>query len=298
MIVTLAGASGLIGSALKDALREAGHELRVLVRRAPSAPEEHEWHPDRGKIDPALLIGADAVVNLCGLNVGDKRWNASVKRELRDSRLQPTGTLAHAIDALGDEAPGVLINASAVGYYGDTGDRSTDESGALGTGFLAELCRDWEAATRPAETAHTRVVRLRTGLVLAHGDGLLGRLEPLVKFGLGGPLGKGTQFWPWIALTDEVAAIVHLLTAEVEGPVNLCGPDPARQKDFVAELARQLHRPAVLPAPRFGLRLVLGQFADEGVLVSQRTVPARLRDSGFEFTHPTLAGALATALDK
>ena len=292
----MAGASGLIGTELKRVLRADGHVLRVLVRRPASGPDEHQWAPDRGEIDARTLDGADAVINLCGVNVGDKRWTAKFKRELVESRLRPTETLARAVADRGDTAPTVLVNASAVGFYGDTGDRVTDESGPAGAGFLADLCRDWEAATTPADTERTRVVHLRTGLVLARGEGLLGRLAPLVRFGLGGKLGSGEQYWPWIALDDVVAAVAFLLTADLDGPINLVGPDPVPQKQFIHELAASLHRPAVLPAPGFGLRLILGQFADEGVLVSQRVVPDALTAAGFGFAHPTLAGALASAL--
>ncbi|MCW2527223.1 MAG: hypothetical protein JWM76_2083 [Pseudonocardiales bacterium] len=297
MIVVLAGASGLIGSALKKSLRADGHSVRVLVRREPGTADEHRWDPDRADLDPTVLRGADAVVNLCGVGVGDKRWTDSYKELLLSSRVNPTRTLADAIAALGDDGPPVFLSASAVGYYGDTGDQVADETAPPGRGFFPDLCVQWEAATASAEAAgRVRVVHLRTGLVLSPQGGLLGRLKPLVNFGLGGRLGSGRQFQPWISIDDEVGAIRFLLENDLNGPVNLTAPGPVRQKDFVNELAHQLHRPAIFPAPRFGLRLVLGQFADEGVLVGQRAVPAVLERGGYPFTHKTLADGLQSAL--
>ena len=297
MIVVLAGASGLIGTALKEALRADGHELRLLVRRAPAAPDEHSWDPDRAQLDVTLLAGAEVVVNLCGVNVGDQRWTEKFKRAILTSRVHPTRTLADAIAILGSDAPGTFLSASAVGYYGDTGDQIVDESAPVGTGYFADVCRQWEEAAAAADTSHSRVVRMRSGLVLSGRGGLLARLVPLVKYGLGGKLGSGKQYQPWIAVADEVGAMRFLMAADVHGPVNLTGPDPVPQQDFVKELARQMHRPAVFPAPAFGLRLVLGQFADEGVLVGQRAIPAALTAAGYHFVHPTLAGALHAALD-
>ena len=297
MIVVLAGASGLLGTALKDSLRADGHQLRVLVRRPPGEPDERRWDPDQGELGAAVLDGADVVVNLGGLGVGDKRWNAEVKRQLLSSRVNPTRTLARAMAGMGADAPGVFLSASAVGFYGDTGDTVVDETTPAGTGFFADLCRQWEDEAVAAGSAHTRVVRMRTGLVLSSKGGLLGRLTPLVKLGLGGKLGSGRQYQPWIAVADEIGAMRFLMDTDVSGPVNLTGPDPVRQLDLVKELAAQLHRPAIFPAPAFGLRLVLGGFADEGVLAGQRAVPAALTSAGYDFTHPTLTGALHAALD-
>ncbi len=300
MRVVLSGASGLIGTALKDALRADGHELVVLVRRAPSSPEERQWDPAGGRLGTEVLEGSDAVINLSGAGVGDKRWTDGYKRELIDSRVQPTTTLAECMNALGADSPHTFISGSAVGYYGDTGDRVTNETSAAGDGFLADLCQRWEAAAQTARTDDRRVVVLRTGLVLAPSGGFLGRLVPLVKLGLGGRLGSGKQYQPWIGLADEVGAIRFLLNSDagraIDGAVNLTGPDPVRQVDFVHSLASVLKRPAVFPAPGFGLRLVLGQFADEGVLAGQRAVPAVLTDAGYQFIHPTLDGALRAVL--
>ena len=299
MHVVLSGASGLIGTALKDALRADEHTLATLVRRPPQSTEERQWDPDAGRLGVEVLAHADAVINLSGAGVGDHRWTDSYKRTLTTSRLGPASTLTTCLNELGAQGPSTFISASAVGYYGDTGDRIANEDAPVGAGFLADLCRQWENAALGADRDGRRVVLLRTGLVLAPSGGLLGRLEPLVKLGLGGRLGSGKQFQPWISLDDEVRAIRFLLSGAgqgVAGPVNLTGPDPVRQSDFVRALAKVLHRPAVFPAPKFGLRLVLGQFADEGVLIGQRAVPAALTKAGYQFAHPTLDGALRAAV--
>ncbi len=299
MHVVLSGASGLIGTALKDALRADGHSLTTLIRRPPESAEERQWDPDSGRLGVEVLAHADAVINLSGAGVGDHRWNDAQKRRLTQSRLGPASTLTTCMNELGADGPATFISASAVGYYGDTGDHIATEDAPVGAGFLADLCRQWEDAAWVAKRDGRRVVLLRTGLVLAPSGGLLGRLKPLVKLGLGGRLGSGKQFQPWISLADEVGAICFLLSEagqSVVGPVNLTGPDPVRQVDFVRALAKALHRPAVFPAPAFGLRLVLGQFADEGVLIGQRAVPAALTKAGYRFVHPTLEGALRAAV--
>jgi uncharacterized protein len=293
--ILLAGASGLIGTALKTALREDGHELRVLVRRVPVGAEEKRWWPGERDLPPDVMSGADAVVNLSGASLEGRRWTEGHKREILGSRLRATNTLVDAILAAGEQAPTTLLSASAVGFYGDTGDEIVDESHPAGSGFLADVCRKWEAAAARAD-GHTRVVVLRSGLVLSRHGGLLGPLRPFVKAGLGGKLGSGRQFQPWIALPDHVDAARFLLTANVRGAVNLTGPTPVRQEEFVAEMGRILHRPTVLPAPGFALRLALGEFADEGVLVGQRAVPAVLETAGFRFGYPTLSAALSWAL--
>jgi uncharacterized protein (TIGR01777 family) len=295
MLVVLAGASGLIGTAFKTALREDGHDLRVLVRRDTRAPGEVRWWPGERELAPGVLSGVDAVVNLGGVSLGVKRWTQGYKREVLESRLRTTNTLVDAILAAGEQGPTALLSASAVGYYGDTGDEIVDESHPAGNGFLADVCRKWEAAAARAD-GDTRVVVLRTGLVLSRRGGLLRWLRPIVKAGLGGKLGSGRQFQPWIALPDHIDAARFLLTADVRGAVNLTGPAPVRQEDFVAEMGRILHRPTVLPAPGFAMRLALGDFADECVLVGQRAMPAVLETAGFEFSYPTLSAALRWAL--
>jgi uncharacterized protein (TIGR01777 family) len=296
VLIVLAGASGLLGTALKSALREDGHELRVLVRRDPRTSEEVRWWPGKRDLAPEVMSGADAVVNLSGASIEGRRWTEAYKREVLDSRLAATNALVDAILTAGEAAPTTLLSASAVGYYGDTGDEIVDESYPAGSGFLAGVCRQWEAAAARAD-GRSRVVVLRSGLVLSRRGGLLGRLRPLVKAGLGGKLGSGRQYQPWIALPDHLAATRFLLDADVRGAVNLTGPTPVRQEEFVAEMGRILHRPTLLPAPAFALRLALGDLADEGVLVGQRAVPAVLETAGFRFTYPTLSAALTWALE-
>jgi uncharacterized protein len=293
MRVVLAGASGLVGRALRDALRADAHEVTVLVRRRPGAGEA-QWAPDRRELDGSVLAGADAVVCLSGAGVGDHRWNDSYKAVLRQSRLDSVWTIATAMAAL-DDGPRVLVSASAVGYYGDTGDREVDETGPRGAGFLAELCEQWEVATLPAEGAGIRVAQVRTGLVLSGSGDLLKRLKLIVRLGAGGRLGSGRQFMPWISLADEIAAIRFVLEHDLRGPVNLTGPDPVRNAEFIATLARLLHRPALVPTPAFALRIALGEFAHE-VLTGQRAVPKKLLDAGFRHEHSDLESALRWAL--
>ncbi|GAA2842172.1 TIGR01777 family oxidoreductase [Crossiella cryophila] len=295
MRVVIAGSSGLIGSALVSQLRESGHEVVRLVRRAPAAPDERRWDPPSGVFADGALDGADAVVNLGGAGIGDKRWTEERKARLRESRLVPTTVLAQAVAR--HRIP-VFVSGSAVGYYGDTGDREIDETAEAGTGFLAELCRDWEAATQPAEHVGARVVRVRTGLVLSAHGGLLGRLRPLFSFLLGGRLGSGAQYMPWISLDDEVGAIRFALEhSQVSGPVNLTGPEPVTNSQFTAALADSLHRPAPWVVPEFALKLVLGaETAQEMALFGQRALPGVLRSQGYVFQHPTVAAALAAAV--
>ena len=298
MKLVIAGASGFIGKALVLDLRGQGHQVTTLVRRRPGSESEVEWHPDRGELDTAALAGADAVISLSGAGIADKRWTPAYQQVLVQSRLQPTSTIAGALADLPAELrPTAFLSASAIGYYGERGDEPLPESATAGTGFLADLVRRWEAATEPAAGAGLRVATLRTGLVLSAAGGLLERMVPLFRFGLGGRLGSGRQYQSWITLADQVAAIRHILsTSTLEGPVNLVGPQPVRNAEFTAELARALHRPALLPAPAFGLRLALGRFADEGVLVSQRVLPEKLTGSGYRFEHPDLRSALAWSI--
>jgi uncharacterized protein (TIGR01777 family) len=296
MKIVVSGASGLIGSQLVLQLRGDGHEVVRLVRRAASAADEAEWNPSAHQLDPAVVSGADAVVHLAGAGISDRRWSAGYKAKVLDSRVDGTTTIATAI-AAAEKPPAVLLSGSAVGWYGDTGDRVVREDEPAGTGFLADVCRAWEASTQAASDAGARVVQLRSGLVLGGSGGLMDKLLPLFKAGMGGRLGSGRQYWPWISLRDEVSAISYLLSADdVSGPVNLTGPDPATNAEFSAELARQLHRPAVLPVPPFALRIVLDGFADEGVLAGQRAVPGVLEAHGYQFTDPTLSSAIRYAL--
>jgi hypothetical protein len=292
MKVVVTGASGLIGSALVESLLIHGHEVVRLVRRAPSASDEARWDPAAGTVDDAALAGADAVVNLAGAGIGDKRWNSAYKAEVRNSRVDGTTTIAKAVAAHGI---GVLVSASAVGWYGDRGDDVLTETEPNGTGFLADLVRDWEAAAEPA--AGARVVRIRSGIVLSPKGGALKQMLPIFKAGLGGRLGSGRQWFPWISLADEVAAIRFALdNSALSGAVNLSAPQPVTNRELTATLGRALHRPAVAVVPRLALRIGLGEFANEGVLASQRAVPQALLDAGFAFADQTLDAALASML--
>jgi uncharacterized protein (TIGR01777 family) len=299
MRILIAGASGFLGTGLVHSLTDAGHQVQRLVRREPSDPAEIRWNPSRGELDPTVVAATDAVINLSGANVNGHRWSEAYKRELWDSRIGPTATLAKAIAEV-DKRPATMISSSAVGFYGDTGDRAVDEqspSPAPGAGFLAELCTRWEEATRPAEDAGVRVVHLRTGFPLDRDGGLLKPLLLLFRLGGGAQLGNGTQYLPWISRYDWEAATRFLLDREdLAGPVNLTGPEPVTNATFTAALAHQVHRPALLRVPRIGLKVVLGEFADEA-LASQRVRPGVLTAAGFTFRHPDLAAALRWATE-
>lgn len=292
-VVAIAGSSGLIGTALVYALRATDHRVIRIVRRAPSNADEVFWNPDTGEFDATALDGVDAVVNLCGVNVGQKRWSGAFKQSLRDSRIGPTEVLANAVvDA---DVP-VLVNASAVGFYGDTGSTPVDETAGPGHNFLARLAIDWEAATTVASQSGVRVVLTRTGLVMASSGGMLGRLKPLFSLGLGARLGNGRQYLSWISLEDQVRALLFAITHdELSGPVNVTGPAPVTNAEFTTALGRALNRPTPLAVPGFVLRAALGEFADEGVLGGQRAIPAALERAGFQFHHNTIGEALAFA---
>ena len=291
MVVAIAGSSGLIGSAMTTALRTADHRVIRLVRRRPSNADEVFWNPDTGEFDVGELAGVDVVVNLCGVNVGAKRWSGAFKQSLRDSRIGPTDVLAAAVAEAG--VP-LLVNASAVGFYGDTRNRVVDESTPHGAGFLAQLCVDWEAATAAAADAGARVVLLRTGLVLSPSGGMLNRLRPLFGLGLGARLGNGRQYFPWISLEDQVRAMLFAIShTGLAGPVNVTGPAPVTNGEFTSALGRALGRPTPMTVPGFALRAVLGEFADEGLLGGQRAIPAALEEAGFVFHHKTVGEALA-----
>jgi uncharacterized protein (TIGR01777 family) len=295
--VVLAGASGLIGSALKASLLRDGHRVKTLLRRPASGEDVDSWDPGRGRLDPDFVRDADAVVCLSGAGVGDHRWTDSYKRQILQSRVDSVATVARTLADLAGEGrgPRVLIAASAVGFYGDTGDRIVDEDSPPGDTFLSEVCVQWEAAADPARAAAVRVTHIRSGIVLAEGGGALKRLVPLVKAGVGGRLGSGKQYMAWISQTDETAAIRFLLEHDVAGPVNLTGPSPVSNAEFTKTLGRRLHRPTLFAVPGFAARLALGEFSED-VLTGQRATPARLLDAGFEFTHSTLDAALAAEL--
>lgn len=295
-IVAITGSSGLLGSALSAALRARGDQVVHLVRREPredlpGAVREVQWDPVQGLVDRDGLDGITAAVNLAGAGLGDRRWTTGYKAELVRSRVTNTNALCHALAALPEQPR--LLSGSAIGFYGSRGESELTEQSTPGSGFVAGLVRDWEHATWAATEAGLPVAHLRTGIVLSRSGGALARLLPLVRFGLGGPMGDGSQFWSWITLPDHVAAMLWLLDRpSVTGPVNLTAPEPARQKEVVAGLAEMLHRPSVVPAPTIALRLALGEMASE-VLGSQRALPAVLLQQGFEFSHPDLASAVA-----
>jgi uncharacterized protein len=299
MKVAVTGASGLIGVALVEALRSDGHEVLRLVRRTPRTADEHRWDPHHRRIDPTLFSDVDAVVNLAGEPIRPRPWTRAYKERLLTSRLDSTITVSEALAAAAAADPTrrrVLLSASAIGYYGDTGDRVIDESAPPGTDFLAGLCARWEAAAAPAEEAGVRVALLRSGLVIGRGALLMRVLGLVFKAGLGGRLGSGQQYWPWISLQDEVDAIRFLLASDVSGPVNLTAPDPVTNAEFTRELGRLVRRPTVLTVPGFALSAVLGEFARSSVLGGQRASSRKLTGAGFTFTHTRLDQALRTAL--
>ena len=298
MDVAVTGSGGLIGRALVRRLREGGHQVRRVVRSGGGGADEVRWDPMGGTIDSSALAGVDAVVHLAGEGIGEKRWTDAQKRRIRDSRVIGTTVLAEALAQL-DPRPATLLTASGISVYGDRGDEVVTEATAPGTGFLPEVVEAWEGATRAAAAAGIRTASFRNGVVLAADGGALAKQLPLFRFGLGGRLGPGTQWFPWIALDDEVEAIVHLLSADVEGPVNLCSPEPVTNATFTDVLGRVLGRPTVLPIPRLGPQLLLGrQLAEELLFWSVRAVPERLQATGFTFAHPDLEGALRAVLDR
>lgn len=294
MRVVIAGSSGLIGTALVSHLREAGHDVLRLVRRAPAAPDERGWDPPSGRIDPGTFDGVDAVVNLGGAGLGDRPWTGARKQELRDSRTVPTEVLAAAVAEHGVPA---FLSGSAVGFYGDTAGRPVDETAPRGAGFLADLCAGWEAATAKAQDAGARVVLLRTGLVLSPAGGLLGVLRPLFKAFLGGRLGSGQQYMPWVSLDDEVGAIRFALeNPAVTGPLNIVGPTPVTNAELTKALAAAVGRPTSIPVPAFVIRTVMGTMGEEMALFGQRVLPAQLQATGYQFRHHAVGEALAAAV--
>ncbi|MBK3633054.1 TIGR01777 family oxidoreductase [Streptomyces asoensis] len=292
--IAVAGASGLIGSALVRSLTADGYEVVRLVRHAPRGADEVRWDPERGQVDTAGLAGCRAVVNLAGAGVGDRRWSEEYKKRIHDSRVHGTAALAKAVASL-DERPRVFVNGSAMGLYGETGERIADEDSPAGSGFLPELCVEWEAAADPARAAGVRTVLTRTGLVVARGGGAWGKLFPLFTAGLGGRMGDGRQYWSYIALHDEVAAIRHLLDRDdLSGPFNLTAPEPLTNREITEAMGRVLRRPTLFTVPAPVLRTVLGEMAGD-VLGSARVVPKRLLESGFTFAFAGIEDAIRAA---
>jgi uncharacterized protein len=287
----LAGASGSIGRALAARLSREGVSFARLVRRAPITQDEYQWDPARGQIDARAFDGVDAVFNLAGRAIAT-RWTRAVRDDILQSRIRATRLLVDTM-AQAETPPRVLVSASGINFYGDRGDAELTESASKGTGFLSDVTEAWEREAARAEERGTRVACTRNGIVLAH-DG--GALQPMLlpfRLGIGGPLGNGRQWWSWIHVDDVAAALVTAARdAELRGPVNIVGPGPVRNREFVRALAAALHRPAVLPVPAVALRMILGGMTDELVLASTRVIPARLRERGFTFKWPDLEPAL------
>ena len=292
--IVIAGSSGLIGRALVTELRRKGHTVRRLVRRSAKATDEIPWDPAAGALDGAALEGSEAVINLAGAGIGDRRWTPARKQVLHDSRIGSAALLAATVSEL-SRPPEVILSASAMGFYSERGDTIVTESTGPGRGFLAELCRGWEAAAQPE--AAVRTVLLRTGVVLSAEGPFLRRQLPLFKLGLGGRLGPADRWVSWISLTDTVAAVCHLLNSAVSGPVNITAPNPVSNAEFTRALGQALRRPAVLPVPLLLPSLLLGSEAVAGLTQSVRVIPEVLLADGFKFTHPDVTGALAAALD-
>ena len=290
MRIALTGAGGLVGGALAGALRSRGDEVVRLVRRKARGPDEITWNPARGPEPPDSLAGLDALVHLAGAGIADRPWTAARRRELVESRVGSTARLAEALAAGG---PRVMVVASAVGYYGDRGSEVLDESAAPGEGFLADLVRDWEGAAEPARAAGARTAHLRYGVVLTPRGGALARMLPAFRLGFGARLGSGEQYFAWVSLDDAVAAVLAALADDaLAGPVNVVAPEAVTNRQFTAALAGALRRPAPFAAPAWLLRLALDGLAEEGLLASQRVVPARLEAAGFPFRDRELAGCL------
>ena len=289
--IAITGASGLIGSALVGHLKSQGHTVQRLVRRAALSSEEITWDPIAGTVDMEALAGVDAVIHLAGAGVSDKRWTKKYKSEILNSRLLGTSTIAKAVAIV---KPQVFISASAIGWYGESGNRAVIESDRVGDDFLAAVCHEWEAATDLA--GDVRTIKLRTGLVLDPTGGALGKMLPLFRFGLGGKLGNGKQWWSWITLHDQIRAIAFLLENKISGPVNLTSPNPVTNSEFTAGLARAMHRPALFPVPGIALKIVLGGFSSE-VLGSKKVMPQVLTEAGFTFDYPHISSALDKLVD-
>ena len=297
MKIIISGASGLIGKPLVKKLSLAGHEVVQLVRRTPNA-NESRWNPATGQIDASVIDGADAVIHLSGAGIGDRRWTTKYKQELVESRTKSTSLLASTI-ANCAKKPSVFLSGSAIGIYGPRGDEELTEQSSNGSSFLADICKQWEAAAKPAVDAGVRTVYLRTGIVLTPLGGALKKQLPLFKLGLGGKFGDGRAWQSWISLDDELAAIEHLLTAKVSGAVNLTAPNPVTNADFTTTLASTIKRLAILPIPKFGPQLLLGaELADALLFTGQRVMPAELLKSGFVFKHSTIEVALRALLNK
>ena len=291
MKIAIAGASGLVGSALIPILQSDGNHITRLVRSSPKAGEI-EWHPNQDEVSAQSLEGFEAIINLAGENIAGGRWTDEQKRKIRDSRVNGTQLLSEAIAKM-NAKPSVFICASATGIYGDRGDETLDEQSESGGGFLAGVCREWEQATEPGSKAGVRVVNLRFGPILARDGGMLSKLLTPFKMGMGGRVGSGKQYISWIALDDAVNAIkLAIDDRSIHGPLNVVSPNPVTNEEFTKTLGHVLNRPTALAMPAFAARLAFGEMADEMLLVSQKVIPKRLSQAGFQFQYPALEAAM------
>ncbi|MCA9248301.1 MAG: TIGR01777 family oxidoreductase [Planctomycetales bacterium] len=297
MKICMTGASGLVGEATMALLRSQGHDVHALVRRTPSSGEI-AWDPDRDQIDLAGVAGAEAIVHLAGENIAKGRWTDEKKARIRHSRVHGTRFLVRSLLEM-EQPPRTLVCASAIGYYGDRGDEVLNELSGPGTGFLSDICREWEQASELATDAGLRVVRLRIGVVLSKRGGALAKMLLPFRLGLGGRVGSGQQYWSWISLTDLARAIAFVLTNdEIQGAVNAVAPQPLRNSEFTNVLGSVLKRPTIFPMPAFAAKLALGEMGEELLLASTQVIPARLQETGFAFEHADLESALAAELAK
>ena len=295
MKIMVTGATGLVGSRLVPLLKQDGHEVVTLTRRTPRNSSERQWDP-AGILPAGTLHGIEVMVHLAGENIGDGRWTAAKKQRIRDSRVVGTRLLAEAVAASGG-AVKTFVCASAIGFYGNRGNEELTEASPVGSGFLAEVCRDWEAATEPARQAGVRVVHVRMGVVLSSAGGALAKMLLPFKMGVGGVVGPGSQYMSWLTV-DEAARIYAFVVQhpELQGPVNAVAPQPVTNAEFTKALGRVLHRPTVLPLPAFAARLAFGEMADELLLGSTRVIPTRLQAAGYQFQFPEIESALAAAI--
>jgi uncharacterized protein (TIGR01777 family) len=294
MRILISGASGLIGNALVSYLESDGHEVIRLVRRDSKKHNEVSWNPGKHEIDSTKVGNIDAVINLSGAGVGDRRWTNSYKTEILKSRVDATTTLVNAINSMPIK-PKVLLNASAIGFYGDRGASKVDETSAKGAGFLSDVVQAWESAALNLNNTGVRVVLLRTGLVFTHRGGALGKLLPLFKLGLGGVIAGGKQYWSFISIQDEVRAIDFLLNSDISGPVNLTAPNPATNAEVTRALGKALKRPSLLAVPGFALKIVLGEFSTE-ITGGVNVIPSVLHNAGFTWNHPTIEDVVSTVV--